>query len=65
MSGGSAYDVRHPEMAYVTASQLYIALEVTEDDLPDRVIFCDPIHVTRVEPLDGVRRKRRSPKKSG
>ena len=53
ISDGSSYDIRHPEMAYVTATQVMIALEMSEDDLPDKVVFCDPVHITRLEPLDG------------
>jgi hypothetical protein len=54
VSDGSSYEIRHPEMAYVTASQVMIALEMSEDNLPDRVVFCDPVHITRIEPIDGV-----------
>ena len=53
ISDGSSYDIRHPEMAYVTASQVMIALEMSEESLPDKVVFCDPVHITRIEPLDG------------
>lgn len=60
-SDGSSYDIRHPEMAYVTVSQVMIALEMSEDDVPDKVVFCDPLHSTRIEPLDG--RKSESPPK--
>ena len=59
ISNGSSYDIPLPEMAYVTASQVMIALEMSEDDLPDRVVFCDPVHITRIEPLDGTEPKRR------
>ncbi len=54
VSDGSSYEIRHPEMAYVTVSQVLIALEMSEDNLPDRVVFCDPVHITRIEPIDGV-----------
>ncbi|MEE9296155.1 MAG: hypothetical protein V3W34_14510 [Phycisphaerae bacterium] len=60
ISDGSSYDIRHPEMAYVTASQVMIALEISEDDLPDKVVFCDPVHIARIEPLDGAKPKRRT-----
>lgn len=60
ISDGSSYDIRHPEMAYVTASQVMIALEMSEEDLPDKVVFCDPVHITRIEPLDGAKPKRRA-----
>lgn len=59
ISDGSAYDIRHPEMAYVTATQVMIALKMSEEDLPDKVIFCDPVHITRIEPLDRTKPKRR------
>lgn len=54
VSDGSSYEIRHSEMAFVTASQVMIALEMSEEELPDRVVFCDPVHVTRIEPIDGV-----------
>ena len=60
ISDGSFYDIRHPEMAYVTASQVMIALAMSEDDLPDKVVFCDPVHITRIEPLGGTKPKRRT-----
>ena len=58
MSDGSSYDIRHPEMAFVTTNQVIIALGVAEDDLPDRVVFCDPMHITRIERLDGAKSER-------
>lgn len=54
-SDGSSYDIPHPEMAYVTASHMMVALEISADDLPDKVMFCDPVHITRIEPLDGAK----------
>ncbi len=44
-------DIRHPEMAYVTATQVMIAFEMSEENLPDKVVFSDPVHITRIEPL--------------
>lgn len=65
VSDGSYYDIAHPEMAYVTTMQVVMALSMSPEDLPDRVVFCDPLHVTRIEPLDGRRgAKRRSTRRS-
>jgi hypothetical protein len=51
MSDGSYFDVRHPEMAIVTATLVYIPVyDNGAEDLP-RVVRCDPVHVTRPEPL--------------
>ena len=61
ISDGSHYDVRHPEMIFVTQFEIAIGVDPSEDDLPTRMIFCDPIHVTRIEPING--RKPRTPRK--
>lgn len=53
ISDGASYDIRHPEMAFVTATQVMIALRLAEDGLPDQVVFCDPVHITRIEPING------------
>ena len=51
ISDGSQYDVHHPENAVVTRTDIAIAIEPLEDDLPQRLIHCDPLHITRIEPL--------------
>ena len=53
LSDGVFYDVRHPELMNVGRREVVIALEVGEDDLPERFAYCDPVHVTNIEPLDG------------
>lgn len=56
MSDGSSYEIRHPELALVTRRQVIIALPTREGKLPDRTVFCDPLHVTRIEAAgDGAR----------
>lgn len=52
MSDGSSYDVRHPEMALVTRREVTIALPPAEGELPERSVYCDPLHITRIEPID-------------
>ena len=51
MSDGSSYPVRHSELAFVTRRDLVIALDPGDDRIPDRSVYCDPMHVTRIEPL--------------
>lgn len=51
ISDGSSYDVRHPEMALVTRFEVVIALEPASGDVPEQSIFCDPLHITRIEPF--------------
>jgi hypothetical protein len=53
LSDGSAYDIRHPEMAYVSRTELVIGISAGDSRLPARSVYCDPVHVTRIEPIDG------------
>ncbi len=59
LSDGSCYDIRHPEMAAVSRNVVAIGLEPIKDDVPDRFAYCDPVHITRIEPLDRTKAKRR------
>jgi hypothetical protein len=58
-----SYEVRHPELMAVSRREIVIALEVGEDDLAERFAYCDPVHVTNIEPLDGTKPKRRRTKR--
>ena len=53
LSDGSTYDIRHPELAAVSRAEIVIGLEATGDDVPDRFAYCDPVHITRIEPING------------
>ena len=51
---GTAYDVKHPEMALLTRSTVEIGLEEKEGArIADRVVYCSLVHIVRVENLDG------------
>jgi hypothetical protein len=51
MSSGQAYEVRHPEMAWLTRSDILVGLDETEDGVPSQFHICSLLHVTSVEPL--------------
>jgi len=53
LSDGSSHDVRHPEMALVGRREVVIAIPPTVGRLPDKFVYCDPLHGTRSEPIDG------------
>jgi len=63
LSDGSSYEVAHPELALVTRREVVIGLPEAEGELPDRSVFCDPLHITRIEPIDGAKPDRRSRKR--
>jgi hypothetical protein len=63
MSSGQTYEVRHPEMALLTRSDLLVGTGDTEDGVPAEFKICSLLHVTAVEPISTNggrgRRKRR------
>ncbi len=53
VSDGATYEVLHPEMMAVTSRSVFIALLPLEDGVPaGGSVYCDPMHITRVEPIN-------------
>lgn len=53
MSSGQTYDVRQPEMALLTRTDLLVGTDVSNDGVPVDFKICSLLHVTAVEPLNG------------
>ena len=51
MSSGQTYDVRHPEMAMLTRSDMLVGTNV-EDGVPAEFKICSLLHVATIEPID-------------
>ena len=51
MSSGQSYDVRHPEMAWLTRTSILVGIDESEDGVPSEFKICSLLHVTAVEPL--------------
>jgi hypothetical protein len=51
MSSGQSYDVRHPEMAMLTRTDMLVGVEPGEDNVPSEFRICSLLHVATVEPL--------------
>lgn len=52
MSSGEAYEVRHPEMAWVTKNDLFVGIDVADDGLPADARICQLFHVATLEPIN-------------
>jgi hypothetical protein len=50
-SDGEAYEVRHPEMAFLTRAEVVIGL-AERNGIPSRYRTVSLLHVTAVEPID-------------
>ena len=51
MSSGVAYEVRHPEMAFLTRTAIHVGVDV-EDGIPADFRICSLLHVTAIESLN-------------
>ena len=51
MSSGEKYEVRHPEMALLTRSDILVGIDEAEDGVPAEFRICSLLHVTTIEPL--------------
>jgi hypothetical protein len=52
MSSGQSYEVRHPEMALLTRTDILVGINETRDGVPAEFKICSLLHVTSVEPLN-------------
>lgn len=50
-SSGESYNVMHPEMAFVTAKALVLAIPDAGHPDGERIAFCSYLHVAHVETL--------------
>ena len=57
VSDGSYYDVVHRDFLLVGKSEVVVGLSTAADDLPERNAYLDPVHITRIEPVNGKRPK--------
>ena len=53
LSDGAVYEVRRPEMALVLQREVIIALPRSGERFPRHVVYCDLLHITRIEPVNG------------
>lgn len=51
MSSGESYNVMHPEMAFVTARALVLAIPEPSHPDGERLAFCSYLHIAHVETL--------------
>ena len=51
MSSGEHFDILHPEMAFVTAKALLLAIPDPTHPEGERLAFCSYLHIAHVETL--------------
>lgn len=51
MSSGQAYEIRHPEMALLTRTDILIGIGESDDGVPAEFRICSLLHVTAIVPV--------------
>jgi len=51
MSSGQTYEVRHPEMAWLTRASILVGIDEADDGVPAEFKICSLLHVTAIEPI--------------
>jgi hypothetical protein len=59
MSSGQSYEVRHPEMAMLTRSDILVGIGDTEEGVAAEFKICSLLHVTAIEPLTSTKRRKK------
>ncbi len=52
MSSGKSYEVRHPEMAWLTRTDINVGAGEIDENAPVEHYICSLLHVASVEPLN-------------
>ncbi|MBX9680256.1 MAG: hypothetical protein K2X38_15965 [Gemmataceae bacterium] len=52
MANGQSYEVRHPEMAWLTRTDILVGINESEEGVPAEFRICSLLHVATVEPLN-------------
>jgi hypothetical protein len=51
MSSGETYEIRHPEMAWLTRTDVLVGIGEADDRIPAEFRICSLLHVATIEPL--------------
>lgn len=57
LSNGESYEVRHPEMALLLKTGLYVAIPDASGEPPEVPVWCSLLHVAALEPCSTSRPK--------
>jgi len=50
MSSGEAYEIRHPQMAFLTQTDIIVGVRELEEGIPEEFRICPLLHVTAIQP---------------
>lgn len=51
LSSGQSFEIRHPEMAFLTRTSILIGIDMADDGIPQEFKIVSLLHVASMEPL--------------
>jgi hypothetical protein len=51
LSSGQSFEIRHPEMAFLTRTSILIGVDLADDGIPAEFKIVSPLHVAAMEPI--------------
>ena len=51
LSSGQTFEIRHPEMAFLTRTSILIGIDLAEDGVPAEFKIISLLHVASMEPI--------------
>ena len=52
MSSGQTYEVRHPEMAWLTRTDILVGIDETDEGVPAEFRICSLLHVVTIRAIE-------------
>lgn len=52
LSSGQTYEIRHPEMAFLTRTSILVGTGATDEGVPAEFKILSLLHVTAIEPIE-------------
>jgi len=53
LTNGQTFDIRHQEFAALMRTSDFVGFSSGDDEIPDRMIQCDLLHVVALDPING------------
>jgi hypothetical protein len=57
ISDGSSHEIHDPDTVFVLTGRVIIGTEPDEAGIPQKAVYIDPIHVTRITQINGEQTK--------
>lgn len=61
VSNGAFYDIEHPDLVTLARNAVYIATQIADDGIAEKMVTIGALHVTHLEPIPDLENAETSP----